>query len=469
MAFTVQIPSSLPCPGDDIFSLPTKEDLVNALNKIAQIPSQLKVEMAKLGSEITAEVKAQIEDIIKTIEALMDRLQSLLSPWWQKQSVRNWQKEINDAITELIQEFHIYIPTKIAELITKIIPINLNVTILGISINIVKLFTAAEQTKIKAQIAANVDKFFALIPASLRGFDGKFGVICNDWKAKMTWQYIKTEIQAFLTGGIHAVFGKLIKKFDVIWDALGLPSLISLFTMPDVGALVDAAIKSFVSQRDKLMKKLQDAKDFDVREKLKSELSAINTKITDAIEKLSVFGFNISAIIGGKIDTTVNCLEEKVVEMKMALQDFCQNWQKKLLFEWVNIVKKFFSAIGLGKIFSFLTFTWCNFLKLLGFPTSLGISIPAISGVMSTTTKVYPQKVIIPAASLADDSGIMFETSDGITLVYSIIGTGTLMVFVDGTELTEGVDYTVNSITGGKEVVFNTAPAENTDISLIFV
>ena len=88
---------------------------------------------------------------------------------------------------------------------------------------------------------------------------------------------------------------------------------------------------------------------------------------------------------------------------------------------------------------------------------------------MSTTTKVYPQKVIIPAASLADDSGIMFETSDGVTLVYSIIGTGTLMVFVDGTELTEGVDYTVNSITGGKEVVFNTAPAENTDISLIFV
>ena len=48
--FTVQVPSSFPCPPDDIFSLPSKEELVNFINSIAQIPSKLKVEMVKLGN-----------------------------------------------------------------------------------------------------------------------------------------------------------------------------------------------------------------------------------------------------------------------------------------------------------------------------------------------------------------------------------------------------------------------------------
>ena len=49
MAFTATIPTELSCPEADIFSLPTKEDLVNSFNKLAQIPSKLKVEMAELG------------------------------------------------------------------------------------------------------------------------------------------------------------------------------------------------------------------------------------------------------------------------------------------------------------------------------------------------------------------------------------------------------------------------------------
>ena len=44
----------------------------------------------------------------------------------------------------------------------------------------------------KSQI---VNKFFALIPENIRGFDGDFGVKCDEWKGKMTWQYIKTKIK----------------------------------------------------------------------------------------------------------------------------------------------------------------------------------------------------------------------------------------------------------------------------------
>ena len=39
MAMTLPIiPSKFPCPAGDIISLPTKKELVDALNKIAQIP-----------------------------------------------------------------------------------------------------------------------------------------------------------------------------------------------------------------------------------------------------------------------------------------------------------------------------------------------------------------------------------------------------------------------------------------------
>ena len=70
---------------------------------------------------------------------------------------------------------------------------------------------------------AEVDKFFALITDTFKGFDGKLGLICDEWKANV-WQYIKTKIQQFLSGNLHGVSG-LIDKFDEIWDALGLPGL----------------------------------------------------------------------------------------------------------------------------------------------------------------------------------------------------------------------------------------------------
>lgn len=125
MAITVQVPSSFPCPNDDIFSIPTREDLTNMTNKILEIPKDLKLEMAKLGDEISQEIKDEIESIIKDIEDFVETISEILSPYWKKGKIRDWRKEAQDAFTEFLQEFHIYIPTKIAELITKVIPISL--------------------------------------------------------------------------------------------------------------------------------------------------------------------------------------------------------------------------------------------------------------------------------------------------------------------------------------------------------
>ena len=127
--------------------------------------------------------------------------------------------------------------------------------------------------------------------------------------------------------------------FDEIWDLLGLPNLVALFTL-DVGALIENAIAS-LRKRDELVEKIQNAVG-EAREKLEEELGRINAQILGVIEDISIFGFNIRKIIGGIIeDESVLSLEEQIMEFKLALEDFKQNWQKKLLFEWVKIVKKF--------------------------------------------------------------------------------------------------------------------------------
>ena len=418
------IPSSFPCPTDDIFSLPTKDDLVNGITDIAKIPSDLRVFLVQVGDQITEEAKQEIEDTIEDIEKFMEDLGDLLSPYWEKGSVRDWRKEANDAITELIQEFHLYIPTKIAELISKLTPISLTISIMGLSIDITQIFNKEYQQTLKDQIGGItpdfkkklaelqedfqndkisfdeyeekmqelmeskskiIDKFFAFIPENIRGFDAKFGVKCDEWKAKMTWQYIKTKIQEFLTNGLHAAFGALIKLFDKIWKALKLPGLVSLFTKPDVGALIDAIVETLNEKRKKLLKELEDPLVSDERvAEIQAELDELGTTIRDKIMNFSLFGFSIKSIIGD-VKEEAKSLEEAVLEMKLAMEDFVQNWQKKLLMDWAKKVKKFLDKIGLGKLFSFLSLTFCDVLKILGFPFDINVKTPNITGV--TTPK----------------------------------------------------------------------------------
>lgn len=429
MAFTVSIPQELTCPEDDIFSLPTKEDLVNALNKIAQIPSKLRVEIVQLGDKITDEVKEEINKVIEDIEEFIDKFADLLSPFWQKGQVRNWQKEINDAITELLQEFQIFVPAKIAELISKIIPVELKVNILGINIDIIKILTAEEQLRVKTQIAGKVDKFFALIPDTFKGFDGELGVTCDEWKAKLCWQYIKTKIQEVLSGNLHGAFKGLIDKFDEIWDALGLPGLPGLFKF-DVAAIIDGLTKALVEKRKRLFEKLSTAIG-DAREKIRKEIDDINTSIVDALESISIGGFSLRSIIGGAIDRTVESLEETVSEIKIALEDFVYKLTQKLLFDWVKIVKKFFDAIGLSAIFKFLFFTFCDLLKLIGMPFKIDFALPTIAGVMAVTRT--PKRESLRAPSFDRDRGVNFFNANGIETEFELPSeAGSRLIFLDG-------------------------------------
>ena len=74
------------CTEDDIFSLPTKEDLVNSLSKIGNIPSQLKIELQKLKNEggLTEQIEEEVKKVIKDIEDFIEGFSEILSFFGKK-------------------------------------------------------------------------------------------------------------------------------------------------------------------------------------------------------------------------------------------------------------------------------------------------------------------------------------------------------------------------------------------------
>ena len=601
-----KIPSALACPEGDIFSLPSKEDIVNAFNEIAAIPGQLQAKVQEMKAErekeiaelykkleeaeteeerlailkqieekenyiktqIEGVIQGQIDDVIKTIEEFVDTLADILSPYWDKDGLnRDWQKEAREAFKELLEEFHTYIPTKIAEIISKIVPITFTVNIMGISIDIIKLITspaykkelidqisgkqfdlqivekfkeiqkinddidkltkeladpdisiedhikkteeleALEKKKAELLVSIDdiyklkndfVDKLFQLVPEEYRNFDGEFGVVDNKGKAKIIWNYIKTQVKKYMQNSLVSVFEKLIGIFDKIWDLLGLPDLpfselIKIMTF-DIKALIDGAIKALKEQWEKLKDSLQtDIGKLNRRiKKLKKELADPDISMEDHIKKteelekliqekkdlenklleeqgkffdlikdkilgLELFGFSIKSILGD-IKSTTASIEEEISEMLLALEDFRLNWHKKILFDWVKIIKKFLSAIGLGSLFEFVFLTWCDFLKLIGMPFSINLKIPAIAGII-TAVVTETKKDTRPSSDDTSDEGIAYtklkdEEQIGDTVFSVTTGTGTLHAFVDGVEVEHGSGVTIS----GGTATFDVAP-----------
>ena len=616
------IADSFPCPEGDIFSLPTRADITNAFNEIAGMPGELvaavqerkanrEKEIAELQEllknpdltpEEIAEIQKQIEEkekfiqtaivdgiqkqvdeIDETITEFVEDLSDILSPYWEKsEQKRDWPKEAKDAFTELLSEFHTYISTKIADLISKIVSISFTVNILGLQIDVLKLITSPnyrkelqdqiagksftlqiiakrkrlaevneeivkfvenhtttattdpitgnyvvtidnaeelkalkdEKEKLQEEIEAlekarteHIDRFFSLIPEEFRQFDGEFGVLDEEAKAKLTWKYIKTEIKEYMQQGLVKLFQDLIGKFDKIWKALGLPDLpfseLSSIINLDIGALISAKIDSLKErfkqsklgkikqintvkkeieeinkkleneslseeERTKLLEELEKkhAEKKALEDDLLKEVKEFNEGVLSLIEEISIFGFDISAIIGGKIDSFTESIEEKIAEISLELKDFRANWHKKIMMEWVNLVKKFFNAIGLGAIFDLLTLTWCDFLKLIGMP----FTIPAIAGVAGVMSVKKKNKSTSSRLLDTDeqqkfiDDEVNFQNGDGTTTSFSIpSASGTLKVFRDGEELSSGTDFTIAS----GNVVLSSALLSNQSVSIL--
>lgn len=403
----------LPCSDS---TLPKKADFVNLFNQIAKIPTDLEMQINEYRAQIESKVnqaekdlkglsleeiekgidkeigKAQLQAIeeieskIEELEDIMEGIADLLSPYWKKGQIRDWEKEAEDAIDELIQEFHIYIPVKMLELINKIIPLSFEVPILGLSIDVLKITDPAYQEELVNQIKNDVDKFYSMVDAKAQYYKGEFGLICDEYKAKLTWQYIKSEIMDWCTNTLHKMFTKLIDKFKEIWDALGLPSIIDLLNF-DAEAWIRLQIDLAKEKMDREVERIEnqaeqlqeDIENFDANK----EISKIKGQMIDEVMDLSIplpspFDISIKEIFGGDIDKTVISIEQEIDKVVVAARDWKTITAKELFNIWLKKIKKFLDAIGLGKLLDFLTLTFCDVLELIGVPTSFDITLPEL-------------------------------------------------------------------------------------------
>ena len=363
---------TLPC---DSVLLPKPTDLVNIFNNIINQISLLEMK----GFEKEAQ---QLRDLLESIKDLLGSFPiSISDPVFPTLTIPEieWERRI----TAMVQEYHLFVQVKIMEIVDSVLPISFSVPIMSLSIDVVKLFTDPNyKVTLKAQIAADVDKYYALIPDTYKTFDGTYGLESNDLKAEAVWNYIMSQLNKGALGILHGAFAGLINKFSSIWEPLGLPALPSLTDL-NVEQLVKNKLESLEAQ---IKAAPQDAK-----EQLQKSALAL-------IESISLAGFTLMDLLGGEPNDFVESMEKKMDRFKTRLRDFGEEWPKFLILEWMEKVTAFFEAIGLSALVQYITFTFCDFLKIIGLPTSL--AIPAGITVSIAPLKNLPQAALDAAGEV---------------------------------------------------------------------
>ena len=197
------------------------------------------------------------------------------------------------------------------------------------------------------------------------------------------WQWIVKEISKAGVGLLHEALGGLIEEFQAIWDSLGLPSLPALLDI-DIESLIATTIDQVKSLYDSSIQLLQNELR-DLTEKLKQGLADIQeiinkadelsslikekwTAIVDGILNIQIFSIKLSDIVNLPLSMSFDSIEEKIQYLIAQAKDWAYKFPLKIITDWMETVKSFFEAIGLNDIIEFLTFTFCDFLNLIGLP-----------------------------------------------------------------------------------------------------
>ena len=375
---------TIPCPAT---LLPTAADLANIFKQVANIPSQLQVEAEKLKAQAESAVQTAVRNaILEAVAPYEQKIQQVLGILENVEkalgnfpisvskpifgSIKIPDMEWERIITALCNEYHLYVQAKIMELIEPILPINLEIPVLGININPIKLFADPEyRAQLKAQFAEKAEVYMSLIPEIYRTFEGTLGIFSRGIQVDAIFAYIMTKLQNGALTLIYDAFGGLIKKFKTIWDALQLPALPALLDL-NVEGILDALIGALKKQLNSLKQKLLNAP-AEIAQEIAEQMLSIQNKILETLKSLSIAGFSILDLIGGEIESFVESIEQKIDRLVEAARNFGEIWPQYLIKQWMAKVTAFFNAIGLSALTQFVTFNFCQFLTLIGMPKSI--------------------------------------------------------------------------------------------------
>ena len=158
------------------------------------------------------------------------------------------------------------------------------------------------------------------------------------------------------------------------------------------------------------------------------------------------------------------------------LRDFGENWPKYLLQEWLNTVKKFLDAIGLGKILDWVMFDFCDFLSLIGLPKSIDLTNP-----LTITPVLNPGKTSLPILTrnttpLVGDTGsspdiYVFTRVKDQSTIQGVDNFGSVLslevapskVIIAGALGVLDTDYTIS----GNSIILQNATEVNQNITII--
>ena len=287
----------------------------------------------------------EVKELKDTLDKLRKDVLDIYDPKFDKIEIPEIEWEI--MMTRLAAEYPMYVQQKILSFINDILTINFKVTILGIEIDILE-FLANPSTVLDNIKIEEVDSIYDLIPEEYKVWD-KFETA--DFKKESIRNFIRSEVAKKMNLLLHGGFTDLIGEFQEIWDALGLPTIPVLEEI-DLVALI----------KDKSMEEL---------------------------EKIELFGFKLTDLLGGDFNDKVEIPEFQKERLLKKAREFVEEWQTYLIKKWMEIVTEFFEAIGLDKLTGLLTFTFCDFLTLVGFPKTIDLP-DSVQTIINNTQSPLP-------------------------------------------------------------------------------
>jgi len=270
-----------------------------------------------------------IPELKDTLDTLREDVLDIYDPKFEKIEIPEIEWEI--IATRLASEYPMYVQQKILELINSIIPIEFNVTILGIQINILDFLANPSSILDNIQLD-EIDSIYDLIPDEYKIWN-KFETA--DFKKETIRNFIRSEVAKKMNLLLHGGFTDLIGEFDDIWDSLGLPSIPAL-------------------------------EEIDL-------IALIKDKSLEELEQVQLFGFKLTDLLGGEFNDKVEIPEFQKERLLKKAREFVEEWQTYLIKTWMQKVTEFLEEIGLSALTQWLTFTFCDFLTLIGFPKTIAL------------------------------------------------------------------------------------------------
>ena len=361
----------LDCPNT---LLPSVKDLQQTLGSLAALPSEIQ----RIG---TITLNAELMEKGAAVQAVIDGIEEGLGNFPMSYipdatvKIPEWEKQ--DLAQCIHNEFKFICQIKMAEIVTKVIPINLSIpTPLGFSIDVIELFKNKDyKAELIAKVSENFEKYRKMLPSSMQEMWSEMGIVHDEMGVRKMMEWV---IQT-ISGGLYALLMKAFKKAiklveDLGLSILGLKDLLSL----DIESMFDKLIEAAKKKGDQWMEELEKT-----------------------LTSLSIFGMTIEDIMGGAIEEKVQSTARRVSRIMENLRKFNIDYPIYMLEKWVEKVMSLLEKIGI-KI-PFIPFTFCDALTLIGMPKSISLPSGLEEVATLTTTTSDSMSISDPYSNVNSD------------------------------------------------------------------